>query len=260
MFLIDTHTHLFDEAFNADRSEVVNNALASGVEKMILPCVNPQSLEPINAMLKNWYDIFYPAVGLHPEDITENFENQMDTIFNFKFLKPPIAVGEIGIDLYWRQDNLDLQTKVFEYQLNKAVELNLPVIIHCRNAYKQIFDVLEKFDLTKLSGVFHCFCGGKEEALQILDYKTFMFGIGGVITFKKSGAETASTVADYIPIDKILLETDSPYLAPTPKRGKRNESAFITFTAKKLAEIKNISEQEIISATTCNAKKLFKID
>ena len=260
MYLIDTHTHLFDEAFDVDRNVVVQNALDAGVEKMILPCVNPQSLSRIDDMLALWSNNCFATAGLHPEDIGEDYKGQINEIFGYKFRKPIVAVGEIGIDLYWRQDNVNLQIEVFEYQLKKAVEMQLPVIIHCRNAYNEIFEVFEKFDITKLSGVFHCFSGNVEEARRIIEYKSFMFGIGGVVTFKKSGAEIADIVSNFLPIEKIVLETDSPYLAPTPNRDKRNESAFVKIIAQKIAELKQLPLEKIIEITTANACRLFKID
>ncbi|MBQ5452946.1 MAG: TatD family hydrolase [Bacteroidales bacterium] len=260
MYLFDTHTHFFDEAFNEDRDEAVLKAVLSGVEKMVLPCCSEKSLSGIEELCKKFPENCFPTLGLHPEDIDiKNVDNQLKEIFDFKFSKPAVAVGEIGIDLHYMKDTFEIQKKVFEYQLNIAVKRNLPVIIHCREAYKEIFEILDGYK-DSVKGIFHCFSSDKKDAEKILnDFKNFYFGIGGVVTFKNSGKELAETVRDFLPLEKIVLETDSPYLAPVPNRGKRNESSFVRFVAEKIAELKNIDIQTVIETTTLNAENIFKI-
>ncbi len=260
MYLFDTHTHFFDSAFDEDREEAVLRAVLSGVKKNVLPCCSEKSLKGIFDLCKQFPENCFPTLGLHPEDIdTQNYENQLKEIFNFEFSKSIVAIGEIGIDLHYMTDTLEIQKKVFEYQVNIAIERKLPIIIHCREAYKEIFEILDNYK-GKISGIFHCFSSNKNDAEKILkDYENFYFGIGGVVTFKKSGAELAEIVKNVLPLEKIVLETDSPYLAPVPKRGQRNESSFIRFVAEKIAELKNVDIQTVIETTTLNAEKKFKI-
>lgn len=260
MYIVDTHTHFFDSAFNQDRKETVLRAIDANVKKMVLPCCSENSLEGIEHLCKMFQENCFPTLGLHPEDIKiEDFENQLKQIFDFQFSKPIVAIGEIGIDLHYMKDTLKIQEKIFEKQVEKAIEKQLPIIIHCREAYKEIFEILDNFK-NQVSGIFHCFSSNKNDAEKILnDYENFYFGIGGVVTFKKSGAEVAEIVKDILPLNKIVLETDSPYLAPVPMRGKRNESSFINFVVNKIAELKNLDTCKIIETTTLNAEKIFKI-
>jgi TatD DNase family protein len=258
MYLIDTHTHFFDEAFNDDRREAVERAIAAGVRKMVLPCCSPKSLDGIRNLVESFPENMFPTAGLHPEDIDEFPQNQIDTIFSYSFSKPIVAIGEIGIDLHYMKDTLEIQQKIFDLQIQKSIEMNLPVIIHCREAYNEVFDILDRYN-GKVRGIFHCFSGGEDIVEKILSYNTFYFGIGGVVTFKKSGLETAEMVKKFIPLEKIVLETDSPYIAPAPNRGKRNESSFILFVAHKIAELKQIDVEQVINQTTINAEQIFKI-
>lgn len=257
MTLTDTHTHFYSKSFDNDRSEAINRAFEAGVTKMIVPCCDVPSMLLTNELCSNYPGKLFPAFGLHPEDI-DDYKKQLDDIFNSQFINNAVAVGEVGIDLYWKKDNLDIQSQVFDYQIQKSIELNLPLIIHCREAYPQTIDLLKPYK-GKARGVFHCFCGTRHDAEEIYKLDNFLFGIGGVITFKNSGAETAKIIAECIDINDIVLETDSPYITPVPYRGKRNESSFITFTAQKLAEIKATSLENIAEITTRNAERLFNI-
>ncbi|MBR6178894.1 MAG: TatD family hydrolase [Bacteroidales bacterium] len=257
MNIIDTHTHFYSKSFDNDRSEAINRAFEAGVFKMIVPCCDVDSMLKTNKLCNLYPGRLFPAFGLHPEDITDH-KKQLDEIFLSPMMQNAVAIGEVGIDLYWKKDNLDIQSEVFDYQTQKSIELNLPLIIHCREAYPQTIDILKPYK-GKARGVFHCFCGTEHDAEEIYNLDNFLFGVGGVITFKNSGAETAKIIAECIDIKNIVLETDSPYITPVPHRGKRNESSFITFTAQKLAEIKNLPLETVAEITTQNAEKLFNI-
>lgn len=258
MILIDTHTHFYDEAFDLDRQDAIQRAFEANVQKMIVPACSENSVFKVDNLCEKYKGKLFPAIGLHPEDIKDNFENQLDIIFNSKLSTKPIAVGEIGIDLYWRQDNFDIQSKVFEIQIQKAIDMNLPILIHCRNAYNEVIDILKQYS-GKISGIFHCFCGTEKNVEDIYKIGNFKFGVGGVITFKNSGAKTAKIVSELIDLKDIVLETDSPYIAPVPHRGKRNESAFMINTAQKLAELKNVTFEQVANQTTKNAETMFNI-
>lgn len=257
MYLIDSHTHLFDSAFDEDRYDVVSKAITNDVKKMVLPCCSAKSLEGINNLCKKFGNNCFPTAGLHPEDIGDNPNTEIDEIFSYKFCKPIVAVGEIGIDKHYVSDNIDIQMQVFETQVAKALSTNLPIIVHCREAHQETFEVLEHYK-GKIRGIFHCFSGDAADAMRVLDFG-FYFGIGGVVTFKKSGAQLAELVKNDIPLNKIVLETDSPYLAPVPYRGHRNDSSMIPLVAHKIAELKNISFDEVASVTTRNSEEVFGI-
>ncbi len=259
MYLFDTHTHFFDSAFADDRDSAVLRAVDCGVKKMVLPCCSEKSLQGIDGLCKKFPENCFPTLGLHPEDIfVEDFKIQLEKIFSYKFSSDSVAVGEIGIDLHYMKDTLEVQRKVFDYQVNKAVENNLPIIIHCREAYNEVFEILKNYKNAR--GIFHCFSSVRSDAEKILNsFENFSFGIGGVVTFKNSGAELSQIVKEVLPLEKIVLETDSPYLAPVPKRGKRNESSFITFVAEKISELKNLDIETVITKTTENAENIFGI-
>lgn len=258
MYIIDSHTHLFDKAFDDDRDDVVAQCVLSGVQKMVLPCCSPRSLVGIEYLCGNYPENCFPTLGLHPEDMDDDPDAQLEKIFSTEFSSPIVAVGEIGIDLHYLKDNLELQKRIFDIQIRKAIELDLPIIIHCREAYNEVFDVLEPYR-GKVRGIFHCFCGNADEAKRVLDFGGFHFGIGGVVTFKSSGATVAQIVKDIIPMDRIVLETDAPYLAPVPHRGKRNDSSLLRFVAHKIAELKGIDVEDVIRITTDNSEKIFGI-
>ncbi len=255
---IDTHTHLFLPEFKEDIQEVIDRATAANVRKMLLPNIHAASVKPLKHLCDRFSDCLIPMMGLHPCYVNESWETELETIREEleKNTNTYCAVGEIGIDLYWDKTYREQQKQVFQTQLKWAKQLHKPVAIHVRNAFDEVFEIIEKEIDENLKGVFHCFTGNKIQAERILSYQSFYFGIGGVVTFKNAGVDK---VVKDIPLEKIVLETDSPYLAPVPYRGKRNESSFIPFIAKKLAEIKNVDIETVARQTTLNAQKLFNV-
>jgi TatD DNase family protein len=257
MHYIDTHTHLYSSQFDEDRDNVIQNSLKKGVQRFLLPNIDLSSIDGMMNLVEKYPNNCFPMMGLHPCSVTENVEEtlcQIESFFtvNHKF----IAVGEIGIDLYWDKTFLKEQIKAFEIQINWAKKYNLPIVIHARDSFDEIFEVLDRLNDDQLKGVFHCFTGDLEQANKVLSYGGFRLGIGGVVTFKKSGLDE---VLKNISLEHLILETDSPYLAPTPYRGKRNESTFIPLIAEKLSSIYGISEDEIGNITTQNALNLFNL-
>ena len=255
MFYIDTHTHLFSSQFDIDRHQVVQKAIEQGVDKMLLPNINSETLEAMHQLCKDFPQHCYPMMGLHPCDVKDDYEEELKIIKSHLDKGKYVAIGEIGIDLYWEKSTLDIQKKAFRQQLEWAKEYDLPVAIHIRKSFDTIFEVLEEVNDQNLRGVFHCFTGSKEQGQKAIEMG-FMLGIGGVVTFKNSGLDK---VLKELPLEKLLLETDSPYLAPTPYRGQRNESSFITIVAQKLAKIYEVNLEEVAIKTTQNAKTLFNL-
>jgi len=252
---IDTHTHLFSSRFENDRHQVVQKAIELGVNKMLLPNINSETVKAMHQLCQDFPQHCFPMMGLHPCDVKDDYEQELKIVKSHLNKGNFIAVGEIGIDLYWDKSTLDIQKKAFRQQLIWAKEYDLPVAIHVRKSFEAIFEVVEEVNDQNLRGVFHCFTGTKEQGQKAIDMG-FMLGIGGVVTFKNSGLD--KTLKE-LRIDKILLETDSPYLAPTPHRGQRNESSYITLIAQKLAEIYGLKIEEVAKVTTQNAKTLFKL-
>lgn len=251
---IDTHTHLYSDAFAEDRDAVIARALEAGVHKMLLPNIDMASIEGMFDLERKYPENCFPMMGLHPTSVQEDWEMQLSTIKKYLFERPFIAVGEIGIDLYWEKKYKDIQVAAFIEQINWAKELDLPIVIHARDSFPEIFEVLDQHNDERLKGVFHCFSGTVEDAAKIRNYGGFLLGIGGVLTFKKSGLD--AVVAE-IPLEELILETDAPYLAPTPHRGKRNESAYIPLIAEKLSDIHQVSVEKVAQITTANAEALF---
>ncbi len=255
MELIDTHTHLYLHPFNSDRKEVVERALHKHVSNLLLPNIDSGSVHAMLEMRDNYPGICFPMMGLHPSSVKENFEKELAIAEEWLKTENFIAIGETGIDLYWDSTFKDRQLAAFEIQVKWAGEKQLPLVIHARESFREIFSILNKYGDNDLKGVFHSFTGNAGELDQILEYG-FYIGINGIITFKNS---PLAKLAEKIPPEKLLLETDSPYLAPVPERGKRNESSFIIHTAKRMAEIYGISVTEIARITTRNAKELFRL-
>jgi len=253
---IDTHTHLYSSQFNEDREEVIQRALDAGVEKLLLPNVDLRSVEGMFALEANYPGVCYPMMGLHPCSVDEHWESTLSELKKWIDQRSFIAIGEIGIDLYWDKTFKQEQEHAFITQINWAKELQLPIVIHARDSFPEIYAILDQYNDERLQGVFHCFSGDEQDIQKILSYGGFSFGIGGVVTYKKS---TLAEAVKHIPLNKLVLETDSPYLAPTPFRGKRNESAYITSIASKISDIFEISEQEIGRITSENARQLFSI-
>jgi TatD DNase family protein len=252
--MIDTHTHLFSTEFDADRDLIIQNALDAGVSKMLLPNVDLDSIARMHELTEKFPENCYPMMGLHPCSVTEKWEEELAVIKSWLDKKNYCAVGEIGIDLYWEKSTLEFQKKAFRQQIKWAKEKNLPIVIHVREAFEETFQIVDELNDKNLTGVFHCFTGNLEQANHILNYGGFKLGIGGVVTFKNGGLDK---VLPHIDLEHLVLETDSPYLAPVPHRGKRNESSYLKIIAEKLAELKGVSFETVDSITTENAIALF---
>jgi TatD DNase family protein len=257
MYFIDTHTHLYSTEFDSDRTEMVENAIKAGVKKLLLPNIDVASIEPMYELCKQFPANCFPMMGLHPGYVTENWEQDLVIIRKALDENKHIAIGEIGMDLYWDKTFIEEQKMAFRIQIEWAKEFKLPIVIHAREAFDEIFEILDELNDATLTGVFHCFTGTFEQVQKIQSYGGFYFGIGGVLTYKKS--DLPSVLVD-IPLEQILLETDAPYLPPTPHRGKRNESKFLLHVAEKVAEVKNCSLIEVARITSENAQQLFRID
>ncbi len=225
MNLIDSHTHLYLPEFDKDRQSVVQKALGAGIEKMLLPNIDSGSVEGMLKLCSEYPDVFYPMMGLHPGSVGDTYMDELESVRNLALIGKYIAIGEIGIDLYWDKTYIKQQFIAFELQIELALELNLPVVIHSRNSFAEIFSILDKYSGTGLKGVFHSFTGGSAE-LEKINELGFYTGINGIVTFKNSGLDKLVTS---IPLNRILLETDSPYLSPVPVRGKRNESLHLIY-------------------------------
>lgn len=252
--MIDTHSHIYSEEFDADRDEVIQRAKEAGLTGIILPNVDSESLSRMLDAESRYPDFCFAAIGLHPTSVKEDFETELALVRSDLERRKYIAIGEIGLDLYWDKSFYGEQVKALQTQAEWALEYNLPIIIHVRDSHRETVEALAPYKGRGLRGVFHCFTGGKKEASEIFDLGDFMLGIGGVVTFKNSGL--AENLKD-IPLSKLVLETDSPYLTPTPYRGKRNESAYTALVAEKLAQVYELSVAEVDRITTENAQKLF---
>ena len=252
--MIDTHSHIYSEEFDSDRDEVILRAQHAGVTKIILPNVDSDTLPRLLELEARYPDYCYAAIGLHPESVKEDYLKQLEIIKAELERRKYIAVGEIGIDLYWDKNYQTEQIRAFQTQVEWAIELNLPVIIHVRNSHRETIDTLKHYAGSGLKGIFHCFGGTPEEADEIFSLGDFKLGIGGVVTFKNSGLADSLM---HIPLEKLVLETDSPYLTPAPFRGKRNESAYTVLVAEKLAQVYDMSVGEIDRITTENACSVF---
>lgn len=255
MQLIDTHTHLFLPEFDSDRDQVILSAKENGIEKILLPNVDILTIEPLLNLVDKYPDFCFPMMGLHPTSVNKNFKQELKTVENWLKQRSFSAIGEIGIDLYWDKTFQSEQEEAFRCQIELAKKYDLPIIIHARESFNEIFKIMDEVNDDKLKGVFHAFTGNEIQAEKIVEWG-FKIGIGGIVTFKNSGLDK---VVNNIDINHIVLETDSPYLAPVPKRGKRNESAYIIYIAEKIAEIKNITLEEVAAITTNSAKQVFRL-
>jgi len=255
MLLTDTHTHLYYETDAELQAQLMQRCLANKVERLFLPNVDVKSIEMIDKLVKLYPQNCFAMAGLHPCDVKEGYEEQLATIYGSMAGRNIYAIGEIGIDLYWDKSTLSIQQDAFRTQISWAKKMGLPIVIHCREAFDEVFEVLESERDEKLRGIFHCFTGNLEQAKKAIDLNFFL-GIGGVVTYKKAGLDLV--LAD-IPIEEIVLETDSPYLAPVPFRGKPNESSYLVHIAQKVAEIYRISMEEVAEITTENSRKVFGI-
>lgn len=254
--MIDTHAHIYDQAFDADRTAVVERAIAAGVQKIILPNIDGSTIEGMLALEASYPGICYAAIGLHPTSVKENYQDELALVEAELKRRKYIAVGEIGIDLYWDSTFQKEQIIAFQQQVEWALDYNLPIIIHLRNSHQEVMQALQPYKNKGLKGVFHSFGGSIEEVHDILNFGGFFIGINGVVTFKNANL---GDVLKQVELKHLLLETDAPYLTPVPFRGKRNESAYIIHIAQKLAEIYNINIDEVIAQTTQNAQSLFQL-
>lgn len=258
--MIDTHTHIDGEEFAEDRALAVQRAKEAGVEKVFVPAIDLKSVSSVLQTCRQFPGYAYPMIGLHPEEVKADWRNQLAQMK--PMLDDPshpfIAIGEVGLDYYWSREFEAEQLQTFEEQVEWAAEYDLPLMIHCRKAQNEMVHILKRHEKELArGGVFHCFTGNEKEAEQLLQFDNFVLGIGGVLTFKKSHLPE---VLAGIPIDRIVIETDSPYMAPVPMRGKRNESAYVAFVLKRIAEIYGISEDEADRRTTTNALRIFRLD
>ncbi|MDC8002078.1 TatD family hydrolase [Aequorivita todarodis] len=253
--LTDTHTHLYSEAFAEDRNEMMQRAFDVGIKRFFIPAIDCSHTEAMYALEKEYPQNVFLMMGLHPTSVKENFEEELAHVAEQFKKRNFFAVGEIGIDLYWDKTTLGIQKTAFKWQIQLAKKHKLPIVIHCRDAFDEIFEVLETEKGDDLFGIFHCFTGTFEQAQRAISYN-MKLGIGGVVTFKNGKIDT---FLNQIPLKHIVLETDSPYLAPVPFRGKRNESSYLALVCKKLSEIYGVSEAEIARITTENSKAVFEI-
>ncbi len=255
MNITDTHTHLYSSQFDEDRNEMIQRAFDAGVSRFFIPAIDSSYTESMLELEKNYPDNVFLMMGLHPTSVKENYEEELVHVKEQFDKRDFYAVGEIGIDLYWDKTFLKQQQDAFKRQIQLAKEKNLPIVIHCRDAFDEIFEVLETEKDDKLFGIFHCFTGTLEQAHRALSFN-MKLGIGGVVTFKNGKIDK---FLNEIPIEHIVLETDSPYLAPTPFRGKRNESSYTTNVIDKLVDIYGLTFNEIAEITTQNSKDVFGI-
>lgn len=255
--MIDTHSHLFVEEFTEDLPAVVDRARTAGVSKVFMPNIDDTTVEAMLNVCAAYPGYCFPMIGFHPTSVDAGSESRIREMKKrLSGEHPYIAIGEVGMDLYWDKTYLKEQQKALDEQIQWALEYHLPLVLHCREAFPELFEVMAPYKHTELSGIFHSFTGTPEEAEQVLEYSRFVIGINGVVTFKKS---TLPEILTRIPLDRIVLETDSPYLAPVPFRGKRNESSYIRNVAVKLAGIYSIDFETVDRITTNNALKVFKM-
>lgn len=255
MILTDTHTHLYSEAFDEDRKEMMQRAFDQNISRFFIPAIDSTYTQSMYDLEKAYPKQVHLMMGLHPTHVKENYQEELRHVEEEFSKRDFIAVGEIGIDLYWDKTTLGIQQDAFRRQISLAKSKNLPIVIHCRDAFDEVFEVLESEKDEKLYGIFHCFTGNKSQAEQALSYN-MKLGIGGVVTFKNGGL---NKFIHEIPLTEIVLETDSPYLAPTPYRGKRNESSYLLNVAEKLSELYNVSIEKVAEVTTQNSKDIFGI-
>lgn len=255
---IDTHSHVYSKDFHPDFEEVVSRAKAAGVNKILLPNIDLESFPEMMKLNEQDPNFFHPMLGLHPCDVKEDFESVLRELKSKKNVGDFVAVGEIGIDLYWDKSTLPYQQKAFATQIQWALDWDLPFVIHARDSFKEIFEVMDQFKGEEFKGVFHCFTGNEEELDYILShYPNMYIGLGGVFTFKNT--HLRELVKEKLPLDKIVIETDAPYLAPHPNRGKRNEPAFVVLVAQALSNVFEIDEKEVGRITSQNATELFRL-
>ena len=254
--MIDTHCHLDGEEFAVDRNEVVARARAAGVTKVFVPAIHLQSCQTVLDVCRQYLGYCYPMLGLHPEEVRADWKTVLAQLKSSILHQPSsiIAIGEVGLDYYWSREFEQEQLEAFEEQVRWSVETCLPLMIHCRKAQNEMVAILKKYAADLPGGVFHCFTGNEIEARELLQFDRFVLGIGGVLTFKKSNLPQTLAV---VPLNRIVLETDAPYMAPVPHRGQRNEPAFVLEVLRKLAEVYGVSEEQVCQQTNANVPRVF---
>lgn len=255
MYLIDTHSHIYLEEFDQDREEVIERAKFCNVSNILLPNIDLKSLPTLVNLVDKYPNVFYPMIGLHPTSVDQSFSSQLNTMFNEFDINKFVAIGEIGLDLYWDKTFHKEQVEAFRFQIDVALEYNTPIVVHARETMDEIIGILKEYSSKNLKGVLHSFTGSLDQALDLINIG-FFIGVGGISTFKNAGI---NKVVAQLPLENILLETDSPYLAPVPKRGKRNESSYLEYIAKNLATLHDLDYLSVVSKTTENAIKLFNL-
>lgn len=255
MIITDTHTHLYSEAFDEDRDDMIQRAISGDVKRFFIPAIDSSYTEAMIQLEKDYPDRVHLMMGLHPTHVKANFKDELNHVESWLKKRPFVAIGEIGIDLYWDKTTLKIQQDAFRHQIILAKHYKLPIVIHCREAFDEIFEVLEDEKSEDLFGIFHCFTGTLEQARRAIGYN-MKLGIGGVVTFKNGKIDQ---FLNQINLKHIVLETDAPYLAPAPYRGKRNESSYIEHVIQKVSEIYNVPVHEIAEVTTANSKEVFKV-
>ena len=253
--MIDTHCHLDGEEFRDDLEAVIARAREAGVEAIGVPGIDLKSCESVTALCSLYPDYCYPMLGLHPEEVRADWREVLMAIA--PAVRGAIAIGEVGLDFYWSREFEREQLEAFEEQVRWSVELQLPLMIHCRKAQNELLYILKRYKDDLPGGVFHCFTGNEIEARELLSFDRFVLGIGGVLTFKKS--KLPETLAQAVPLSRIVLETDAPYMAPVPMRGQRNEPAFVAHVCRRLAEVYGVSEEEVSAITNANVARVFGI-
>ncbi len=255
MQIIDTHTHLYLNQFKDDVDLVIARAKNAGIDKFIFPAIDSSHFKDMHELRNRYPENIYLMSGLHPVSVKDNYMEELNLVLKSLETNSYVAIGEIGIDLYWDKTFLKQQQEAFEFQIRLAVSNNLPIVIHCRDGFDEIFEILDAEKCSKLRGIFHCFTGTLEQAVRAINLG-FKLGIGGVVTFKNGGIDKFLNKID---IKNIVLETDAPYLSPVPHRGKRNESFYVTYVLKKISELYGLNEQEIAKITSKNALEIFNI-
>lgn len=257
MYFIDTHAHLDGHEFDDDRDDVIARAKAAGVGRVFIPAIDLPSVDTVLATCSRYPGYAYPMIGLHPEEVKADWSTVLEQMH--RRLEQPghpfIAIGEVGLDYYWSREFEHEQIEAFERQVQWSIEYRLPLMIHCRKGQNEIVNMMRRYKNELPGGVFHCFTGNEKEAAELLQFDNFVLGIGGVLTFKKS--HLPETLPAAVPLGRIVLETDSPYMAPVPMRGKRNESAYTLHVLKRLAECYGVTEQEVADTTTANVYRVF---
>lgn len=252
----DTHTHLDGEEFTNDLNEVVERAKDAGVVRVLIPAIDLNNVNPVVELCNRYQGYAYPMVGLHPEEVKADWETVLHKMREIMDSNPDfIAIGEVGLDYYWSREFEKEQLLAFEEQVKWSVETQLPLMIHCRKGQNEMVTILKKYEKDLPGGVFHCFTGNQNEAEQLLQFDKFVLGVGGVLTFKSS--HLREDLPAVVPLERIVLETDSPYMAPVPHRGERNESSFVKLVLEKLAEVYGVSEEKVAEITEANVNRIF---